>query len=403
MSEAGQIDDTIVRDVKSFIEDDEDKLRIIERIVEKDKNSEGAWEASEVLKPGYIGSIKAEPFVNVALDTNSANLLELKDTESVEYAVEEVKGKPDEFSDEWFSKKRESNLDDFFDNIEVSEEDEEEIHRITEDSNALDYWSQYIAPSLKYREQAKKCALIMLASPEDKYNNKGRINLFIHGESGTGKTVIKDYLSEEFGAQTIDGPRVSKADITYNKNTGELGQLPKAHGGIIAIEEADEMDEEPVGAALTALGESGKVEIRDMTIPAAVRGVVLSNFDSIDQAIRQWSEESLNRFDFIINFERLPDDKKDEALDWHYDNFRKPNPQDNIDLLKKYLKLVRDYEPEIDELEEIKQFKRKNVDEIENVRRGISIMNIAWTIARLNFSDVELHHYKKAFDLVATQ
>ncbi|EGQ44238.1 MAG: putative ATPase involved in replication control, Cdc46/Mcm family, partial [Candidatus Nanosalina sp. J07AB43] len=271
---------------------------------------------------------------------------------------------------------------------------------ITSDIDALDYWHKFIAPTLKHREQIKKAVLIMLASPEDTHGNKGRVNILAYGPPGTGKTVIKNYLVDKFDSESIDGPRVSKADITYNKNSDEFGQLPKAHKSILVVEEADEMNEEPLGAALTSLGESGEVEIRDKSIPAEAQGVFLSNFQSVQQARQQWSREAVNRFDFTIEFDELSDEKKDETLDWHYKYFRKPKPNDDEDMFLNYLKACLTFEPEIEELKDIQEYKTDNIDDINNIREGLSVMNIAWIIARLNLSDVKLKHYKQAHGML---
>jgi hypothetical protein len=40
--------------------------------------------------------------------------------------------------------------------------------------------------------------------------------------------------------------------------------------GLVAIKEADELVDDALGAALTALGESGQIEIREMRLPAEV-------------------------------------------------------------------------------------------------------------------------------------
>lgn len=408
--------DKIHSQVKEFVGDNDKKLDILKRIVEYEKESERdtfkdreevgkvSWKPGKhvAMPPAYIGMIKNAPFVNTVLDSNNNTILSLSNHDAVDEAVHDIEDEPDEWSKGWIMDKIGGNkIDEQLADIEVSDGDMEEISNITDDVDALDYWSQFIAPSLKNRDKAKKAILIVLASPSDKHGTKGRVNVLAYGPPGTGKSAIKNYLVEKFDVESIDGPRVSKADITYNKSSGEFGQLPKAHKGILVVEESDEMDEEPLGASLTSLGESGKIEIRDKEIPAEARGIFLSNFDTVSDAIDKWSEESINRFDFLVHFDRLDDEQKSSTIDWHYEYFRKPKPDTNEDMLLKYMKLCRSFDPEIDEIEEIQEYKRNNIDAIENVREGISIMNIAWIIARLNFSDVKLEHYKQAFQLMS--
>ena len=406
-----------VHQIVKFVSDNDERLEILKRIVEYEENNEpsstfkdkeevdvATWEpGTDVsIQPGYIGVFKNAPFINVVFDSNSSTVLCLDDFNAAKDALEYIENEPDDWSDEWLEDQLGGNkIDERLSEVDVSEEEYSNIRSIVEETDCLDYWSEYIAPELKYRDRAKKAVLIMLASPEDNYGNKGRVNMLAYGPPGTGKSVIKNYLVDKFGAESIDGPRVSKADITYNKSTDEFGQLPKAHKGILVVEESDEMDNAPLGAALTSLGESGEIEIRDRTIPAEAQGVFLSNFNSVSAAQSQWSMEAVNRFDFTIEFNRLSEEEKDATLSWHYEYFRQPKPDENEDLLLKYLKMCRSYTPEVEDLDKIQEFKEDNINSIENIREGLSIMNIAWIIARLNMSSLKLEHYKKAYELLS--
>lgn len=410
------IDQDGVDKIVKFVSDNDERVEILERIVEYEQNNPpsktfkdkdgvdaSSWEVGEDVKmlPGYIGQFKNAPFINILFDSNSATVMCLDNLQAAEEALQQMEDEADRWSDEWFEEQLGGNkVDQRLASVDVTDEKREEIEEIVNDVDCLEYWSQYIAPTLKHRDKAKKIVLIMLASPEDKNGTKGRVNMLAYGPPGTGKSVIKNYLVSEFEAESIDGPRVSKADITYNKSSDEFGQLPKAHKGVLVVEESDEMDNAPLGAALTSLGESGKIEIRDREIPAEAQGVFLSNFDTVDHAINQWSKEAVNRFDFKVHFDRLSEELKDETIDWHYKYFRQPKPRENEDLLFAYLKMCRSYHPEIAELDEISEFKSERVEEFTNIRQGLSVMNIAWIIARLNLSDVKLTHYKQAYELL---
>ena len=52
-------------------------------------------------------------------------------------------------------------------------------------------------------------------------------------------------------------------------------------------------------------------------------------------------------------------------------------------------------------MDEILKYKQDNISSIENIREGISVMNVAWTIARLNFKDLQVDHYKQALEIVS--
>jgi|GEM_PF-3361882 len=298
--------------------------------------------------------------------------------------------------------RRKPKFEEVLDSVEVTEEDVENFEKILEENDALDHWSDYVAPGVRFRDEAKRAVLCMLASPEDKHRNKGRINAIMYGPPGTGKTAFKNFLGEKLGAYSIDGSRVSKADLTYNKSTDEDGLLVRAHKGVAVIEEADKMDTDAMGAALTALGETGRIEIRNMVLPAEVRGIMLGNYRSKEEIVEKHGEALFNRFEFILEFRELDEEELDETLDWHYRFFRKPKPKADASWLRKYLKWVRDFEPDLseEELERINEFKSEKLDRVKNVREGISIMTVAYTIARLNHRDVRLRDYKKAYDMV---
>lgn len=289
--------------------------------------------------------------------------------------------------------------------VDITDDDIRQFEQILEEHEALEYWKDYIAPTVKFRPRAKKAVLCMLASPDDEHGTKGRTNAIVYGPPGTGKTAFKNFLVEEFGAFSIDGARVSKVDLTYNKNTSEDGLLVRAHKGLAVIEEADEMDEDALGAALTALGESGQIEIRDMRLPAEVRGIMLGNYRSREEIVAKHSEALFNRFEFVLHFDRLDDEERDAAIDWQYDYFRQPKDPEDTKQLKKYIAWVREFHPTIpdDVLKQIKRFKRDQIETFENVREGISALNVAYTIARLNYRDVSLEDYKRAFSLITTK
>jgi len=288
------------------------------------------------------------------------------------------------------------------DEVAVTTDDVDRFEAILADHDALTYWKDYVAPTVQFRDRAKKAVLCLLASPDDAHGTKGRTNAILYGPPGTGKSAFKHFLVEEFGAYSIDGARVSKADLTYNKNTGRDGLLVRAHRGLAVIEEADELDDDALGAALTALGESGRIEIRDLRLPAEVRGILLGNYRSREEVVAAHSAAVFDRFEFVLEFERLSESERDAAIDWQYDHFRQPKAPGDTDELKRYIAWVRSFDPSVPagELARIKAFKQDRIDAIENVREGISVLTVAYTIARLNRRDVTLADYKQAFDLV---
>lgn len=293
-------------------------------------------------------------------------------------------------------------FDEVLADVEVSEADIDRFESILADTDALEYWKDYVAPGVMFRPQAKKAVLCLLASLEDKHGSKGRTNAIMYGPPGTGKTAFKNFLIDEFGAFSIDGARVSKADLTYNKATDEDGLLVRANKGLAVIEEADEMDDDALGAALTALGESGRLEIRDMRLPAEVRGILIGNYESRQDVIDHHSEAIFDRFEFVLPFERLDDEQRDAAIDWHIEHYRQPKHPEDTEELKQFIAWVREFEPDLSEdaAQRIKEFKRDRIETFSNVREGNAVMSVAATIARLNHRDISLGDYETAYKLV---
>lgn len=359
-------------------------------------NDPGLIEGISTRKGGNTGRTysvaqEAAPVVLAALDDLAED-----DYGPVETPGQEVPDKID---------RRIPKFEEVLDDSTPNEEDISRFESILEGNDAVDYWMDYVAPGVKFRDRAKKAILCMLASPDDQGGTKGRANLIIYGPPGTGKTGFKNFLVDEFGSLSIDGARVSKVDLTYNKNSDEDGILVRAHKGLAVIEEADELDEDALGAALTALGESGQIEIRDMRLPAEVRGVMLGNYRSRQEIISKHSEALFNRFEFVIKFDRLDEEERDAAIDYQYDRFRQNKHPEKTENLRKFISWVRDFEPTIpdDEMQKIKKYKRDQIGSIDNVRSGIALLNVAYTIARLNHRDVKLSDYKRAFELVVNE
>jgi len=336
----------------------------------------------------YSVAQEVVPIISAALDQQVED-----ESGPVETPGQEV---PDEIG------RRIPKFEEVLDSSTPTEENIRQFESILEENDAVDYWMDYIAPGVKFRDRAKKAVLCMLASPDDKGDTKGRANMIIYGPPGTGKTGFKNFLVDEFGALSIDGARVSKVDLTYNKNSGEDGLLVRAHKGLAVIEEADELDEDALGAALTALGESGQLEIRDMRLPAEVRGIMLGNYRSRQEIISKHSEALFNRFEFVIKFDRLDEEERDAAIDYQYDRFRQGKNPEETEELRKFISWVRDFEPVIsdEEMEKIKRYKKEQIGSIDNVRSGIALLNVAYTIARLNHRDVNLSDYQRAFELI---
>ena len=357
----------------------------IEQSKEYKRDTDG-WAYSDLpADPLKINKLVQKGIIKITLSTNSGKWYRLINLEETKKILDEYIEEDTVFIEKEIIMKETT----------LTEEDKQRFTEILKEHDGLDYWKDYVAPVVMGRENMKKAALLMLASMWDKpeYDEKNRINIIFHGKPGTGKSAFKNFLVRDFSAIDINGDRVSQADLTYNKMTEELGCLARADKGIIAIEEADKMDKKSFGSILTSCGETGYIAIRDKKIKAETKGLLLAN------DISKWAPEVLNRFTFRIETKKLDDIILSKALDYRYKYWNKAKPSGTIDDLRKFLKWIHDYEPEIQDLDKIQKFKEDNIKWFDDIRMGLEVMRIALTIGRLNREPVTVDTYMRACKL----
>lgn len=280
----------------------------------------------------------------------------------------------------------------FLDTI-LSLEDEATFDEIASQHDIFDYMSTHMAPLLVGKFDEKKAALTLLISDDDSHGDKNRIHMLLWGKAGTGKSELLMFIKKKFQAIYVDGSRASKPDLTINKTSGEPGYLIRAHNWIIAIEEADKMEKSAWGSCLTAMGEQGMFEVAHTEYPAAVRAICTAN------VISDWPEEVLSRFTYIIRYNRPNKNELQDILAYRYKYYNLPKPDSESDLIVKYVAWARKHKPEIEDIDEINEIMKNNIDSIGDVRAGLDIMRISIALAKAYHSNVNSTIYKKALDL----
>lgn len=275
-----------------------------------------------------------------------------------------------------------------WDDIKVTQEDRDLYNEVIRMEEPWVYLSDFIAPNIKGRVREKVGVLLQLLSLEDSHGDRNRINVLFYGKPGTGKSEIASWVCDVMGAVYVDGSRVSKPDLTVNKLTKQPGALVKAHKWICVIEEADEMDKETWGACLQAMGEAGIIEVAGEKYPAEVMSLVTTN------SIKGWKAEVLNRFSIIFPFEIESWEALKGALDYRYKYYGMPKPNDRPDFIRAFIKLAREYIPEIVEREEIMAFKNRYIHSIGGVRQGLDLMRVSLAMARMCRKPLGLEVFK---------
>ena len=224
-----------------------------------------------------------------------------------------------------------------------SDELDEKFRELVESEDMLEYWSQRINPKVVGMEEEKRATVLCLASHSDKFGDRGRLHLLLHGDPGTAKSLIGDWVVFKLGAVGAS-MRSSQVGLTADASGNEitLGALPRANDGIIFIDELEKFDQKSLQGLLEAL-EEGRIHIdvgkTHTVIDAKVRCIACAN------STKKLSRELMDRFDFKIEVHKPELEFKRRIMQqriryW----FREKEGYDGINL-KNYLRWIRKFEP----------------------------------------------------------
>jgi len=143
-----------------------------------------------------------------------------------------------------------------YEQIEISKEEREEIQKLAEDPFVHERIFRSIAPSIKGHDRIKESIALMLFGGydkelADKTKLRGRSNILLIGDPGTGKSQILKFVTRLANrALYTSGKGTTAAGLTaavvHDTETGamtlEAGALVLADQGIACIDEFDKMD-----------------------------------------------------------------------------------------------------------------------------------------------------------------
>ena len=262
-------------------------------------------------------------------------------------------------------------LEQEFEELQLSEEDEEKIIELSQDPNIYEKIIKSTAPSIKgYREVKEAIALQLFGGAskqlEDETKLRGDIHILIVGDPGIGKSQILKYVSR-LAPRSIytSGKGTSGAGLTAAAVRDELGGWSLEAGalvlgdqGNVCVDELDKMRSEDRSALHEAL-EQQTVSIAKAGIMATLnsRCSVLAaanpkfgRFDSYKVLAEQIDLPApiISRFDLIFVIEDKPNKEKDAELADH--------------ILKTHQYTTIDYEIEPELLRKYIAYARKNVN-----------------------------------------
>ena len=258
-------------------------------------------------------------------------------------------------------------LEQEFEEIQLSEEDEEKILELSKDPNIYDKIIKSTAPSIRgYRDVKETIALQLFGGSakqlEDETKLRGDIHILIVGDPGIGKSQILKYVSR-LAPRSIytSGKGTTGAGLTAAAVRDELGGWSLEAGalvlgdqGNVCVDELDKMRAEDRSALHEAL-EQQTVSIAKAGIMATLnsRCSVLAaanpkfgKFDSYKILAEQIDLPApiISRFDLIFVIEDKPTREGDSKLADHILKIHKENTIDyeiEPDLLRKYIAYAR--------------------------------------------------------------
>ena len=353
------------------------------------------WSYSDLpADPLKLNKLVQKGIIRITLSTQSTTWYRLSNLSETKKALEQL---------DIDTKEKEEKIKKKISLMVVTEEDVAAFKQILEKHDGLDYWHQYINPKLENMEIEKKAALISLASPRDRFGDRGRIHVLLWGDPATGKSTLVRWVKEKMGMSLVSH-RSTDVGLTGDMTGDEItmGALPINHKKHLIIEELDKF-KGPDRAGLLECMEDGEVTLtgggKQSTFPAETTTVCTAN------RIEGFTPELISRFDFSIEC-RIPNKEKGTQImtkivdGW----FREKGEYDGIKL-RKFLTWIHDYEPTIsddvrDKISKLlaQYINKRNVKEIDP-RQYERFMRIGIAIARLNYRELQLNDVIRAIEL----
>ena len=229
-----------------------------------------------------------------------------------------------------------------FEEVEVTEEDEKEILKVSKDPEIYEKMKQSIAPTIYGMDVEKEALILQLFGglskkmPDSTYI-RGDIHVLLVGDPGTAKSQMLNYMSK-LAPRSIyaSGKASSAAGLTAaavrdefgeGQWTLEAGALVLADMGTACIDEIDKMDEQDRSALHQAM-EQQEISVAKAGINATLKSRCavlaaanpkLGRFDDFIPISEQINMPPalLSRFDLIFSIIDKPSKERDTALATH--------------------------------------------------------------------------------------
>ena len=281
------------------------------------------------------------------------------------------------------------------------------FRELVERGDPVEALSRYLFPELmgEQYDLVRKAVLLSLATHFDRAK-RTRIHVLIYGPPGCGKTEILKWLSAKLGAAFVNGEHVSKVGLVGDARGREIrpGVLAEYHGHVVCIDEIDKIPPRDQGGLLQAMEEGAYTIVKGRhraRLRAEIR--VIASANSLDKVIAPLRD----RFDFVIELRTPTREERAKMVDRLVDQFFGLEQHDER-VLRDYLEWIADFEPKVEqsELDKIKkvlrayiELTRSDIDGVSVRSLELSVLRIAYAIAKLYRSNVRAVHVVRALRL----
>lgn len=333
-------------------------------------------------------------------------------------------------------------LEETFDDLEVTEEDELKIKELASNPKVFERLVSSIAPSVYGFKEVKEAILLQLFSgirkkKSDGGKTRGDIHVLLVGDPGVAKSVTLKFVSSIAPkGRYVSGKAATAAGLTaavvkdeFLKGWSlEAGAMVLSNKGTICIDEIEKMDEQDRSTMHEAM-EQQTVTISKANIQASLRAETsvlaagnpkLGRFDPLIPIPQQIniSPALLSRFDVIFILRDMPNKSQDEAIANHVlEEHQQQVERDVVDpkLLRKYISFARkSFKPKLTDeaVAEIKDFyislRNRSTSSTEGVkpipitaRQLEAIVRLSEACAKVRLSNfVTIEDSKRAISLL---
>jgi len=277
-------------------------------------------------------------------------------------------------------------LEETFEELEISEEDERQIIELSEDPMVFENLARSITPSIWGYEEIKKSLVLQLFSGVQKTHldgqkSRGDIHILLIGDPGVAKSVTLGFMANiSPKGRYVVGKSTSGAGLTatvvrdeYLRGWSlEAGAMVLANKGLVCIDELEKMDPNDRSAMHEAM-EQQTITVSKANVQATLRAETsvlaaanpkFGRFDP-NQPIAQQIDlppTLINRFDIIFTLRDIPDRQKDEKIADHVLHEHQKEGEGMLiprELFRKYVAYAKQrIKPELsnEAVEEIKKF-----------------------------------------------